>query len=58
LKLVNRFHPLRVSAEHEDIGLNLTEHGEADAADISIDSAAQIDRTENARFPSANQGLS
>jgi Amt family ammonium transporter len=58
LKLVNRFHPLRVSAEHEDIGLNLTEHGEADAADISIDGAAQSDRTENARFLSANKGLS
>ena len=30
LKLVNSFHRLRVSAEHEDIGLNLSEHGEVE----------------------------
>ena len=28
LKLINSFHRLRVSVEHEDIGLNLSEHGE------------------------------
>jgi len=30
LKLVNSFHRLRVSADHEDIGLNLSEHGEVE----------------------------
>ncbi len=30
LKLVNSFHRLRVSAAHEDIGLNLSEHGEVE----------------------------
>ncbi|MFT7556006.1 MAG: hypothetical protein ACI9LO_002330, partial [Planctomycetota bacterium] len=30
LKLINSFHRLRVSAEHEDIGLNLSEHGEVE----------------------------
>jgi Amt family ammonium transporter len=34
LKGVNYIYPLRVSAEHEDIGLNVTEHGETDADDI------------------------
>ena len=30
LKLINSFHHLRVSAEHEEIGLNLSEHGEVE----------------------------
>ena len=30
LKGVNHFYTLRVSAEHEDMGLNLTEHGEVE----------------------------
>ena len=34
LKGVNYIHPLRVSAEHEDIGLNVTEHGETEDYDI------------------------
>ena len=34
LKSVNAIHPLRVSAEHEDIGLNETEHGETEDYDI------------------------
>jgi Amt family ammonium transporter len=34
LKGVNYVHPLRVSAEHEDIGLNVTEHGETEDYDI------------------------
>jgi Amt family ammonium transporter len=34
LKGVNYIHPLRVSAEHEDIGLNVSEHGETDDDDI------------------------
>jgi Amt family ammonium transporter len=35
LKGVNTIYPLRVSAEHEDIGLNVAEHGEADDDDIA-----------------------
>ncbi len=35
LKGVNYIHPLRVSAEHEDIGLNVSEHGESEDDDIS-----------------------
>ena len=34
LKSLNTIHPLRVSAEHEDIGLNETEHGETEDYDI------------------------
>ena len=34
MKAVNRVYPLRVSAEHEDIGLNLAEHGELEEHDI------------------------
>jgi Amt family ammonium transporter len=34
LKGVNYIYPLRVSAEHEDIGLNVTEHGETEDYDI------------------------
>ena len=34
MKAVNRVYPLRVSAEHEDIGLNLSEHGELEEHDI------------------------
>jgi ammonium transporter, Amt family len=34
LKLVDRVYPLRVSAEHELIGLNLAEHGELEDFDI------------------------
>ena len=34
LKLINRLHPLRVSADHEDIGLNLAEHGELEDFEI------------------------
>ncbi len=34
LKGVNTIYPLRVSAEHEDIGLNVTEHGETEDYDI------------------------
>jgi Amt family ammonium transporter len=34
MKAVNRVYPLRVSAEHEDIGLNLAEHGEQEEHDI------------------------
>jgi Amt family ammonium transporter len=30
LKIIDRFSPLRVSAEHEAMGLNLAEHGEED----------------------------
>jgi Amt family ammonium transporter len=30
LKLVNRIYPLRVSADHELLGLNLAEHGEVE----------------------------
>ena len=33
LKLINRAHPLRVSAEHEEVGLNLAEHGEVEDFD-------------------------
>ena len=33
MKAVNRVYPLRVSAEHEDIGLNLAEHGELEEHD-------------------------
>lgn len=36
LKLVNRIHPLRVSPEHEEIGLNLAEHGEVEDFDQPI----------------------
>jgi Amt family ammonium transporter len=34
MKAVNRVYPLRVSAEHEDVGLNLAEHGELEEHDI------------------------
>ncbi|TNG01099.1 MAG: ammonium transporter [Gammaproteobacteria bacterium] len=33
MKAVNRVYPLRVSAKHEDIGLNLAEHGELEEHD-------------------------
>jgi Amt family ammonium transporter len=59
LKLINSFHRLRVSAEHEDIGLNLSEHGEVEdmeavhlppgvglATDGTISSNADIKRHE------------
>jgi Amt family ammonium transporter len=58
LKLVDRFHPLRVSAEHEDIGLNITEHGEIDASDLPIDHAGKIEMTDSSNLLSSNQGLS
>ena len=64
LKLVNNFHRLRVSADHEDIGLNLAEHGEVEdteavhlpsgvglAADGTIISNAEIKRLENNPSP-------
>jgi Amt family ammonium transporter len=60
LKLVNSFHRLRVSADHEDIGLNLSEHGEVEdmeavhlppgvglSADGAIISNAEIKRLDN-----------
>jgi Amt family ammonium transporter len=60
LKLIDGFHRLRVSAEHEDIGLNLSEHGEVEdmeavhlppgaglAADGTITSQAEIKRLDN-----------
>jgi len=34
MKAVNRVYPLRVSAEHEDVGLNLAEHGELEEHDF------------------------
>ncbi|MCZ6883057.1 MAG: ammonium transporter [Gammaproteobacteria bacterium] len=59
LKLVNSFYRLRVSADHEEIGLNLSEHGEVEdmeavhlpagtglAADGTIISIAEIKRNE------------
>ena len=59
LKLVNSFYRLRVSADHEEIGLNLSEHGEIEdmeavhlpagtglAADGTIISIAEIKRIE------------
>jgi len=59
LKLVNSFYRLRVSADHEEIGLNLSEHGEVEdmeavhlptgtglAADGTIISNAEIKRIE------------
>jgi len=59
LKLINSIHRLRVSAEHEDIGLNLSEHGEVEdteavhlppgaglASDGTIRSNADIKRHE------------
>ena len=59
LKLVNSFYRLRVSADHEEIGLNLSEHGEVEdmeavhlpagtglAADGTIISIAEIKRIE------------
>ena len=36
LKLINRAHPLRVSAEHEEVGLNLAEHGEVEDFDTPL----------------------
>ena len=59
LKLIDRIHRLRVSAEHEEIGLNLSEHGEVEdteavhlppgaglASDGTIRSNADIKRHE------------
>jgi len=64
LKLVNSFYPLRVSADHEDIGLNLSEHGEAEemeavhlptgvglAADGTIISNAEIKQLDSNPSP-------
>ncbi len=31
--MINKFHPLRVSAAHEDLGLNISEHGEDEDPD-------------------------
>jgi Amt family ammonium transporter len=64
LKLVNSFHRLRVSADHEDIGLNVSEHGEVEdmeavhlppgfglAADGTIISNAKIKRLDSNPSP-------
>ena len=64
LKLINSFHRLRVSAEHEDIGLNLTEHGEVEdveavhlpsgaglASDGTITTNAEIKQLDNNPSP-------
>jgi Amt family ammonium transporter len=49
LKLINVFHRLRVSAEHEDIGLNLSEHGE--------DMGIETDRLPPSARPAANMTM-
>ena len=36
MRAINRISPLRVSPEHEDIGLNLAEHGELEEVDITV----------------------
>jgi Amt family ammonium transporter len=45
---VNRVYPLRVSAEHEDIGLNLAEHGEQEEHDIIGPDAEVVASTRDA----------
>jgi Amt family ammonium transporter len=39
LILVDKVHGLRVSAEHEELGLNLSEHGEIEEADVMMQTA-------------------
>ncbi|MCD6389237.1 MAG: ammonium transporter [Desulfobulbaceae bacterium] len=48
MKAVNRVYPLRVSAEHEDIGLNLAEHGEQEEHDIIWPDAEVVASTRDA----------
>ena len=48
MKAVNRMYPLRVSAEHEDVGLNLSEHGELEEHDIFDPVAEDVVTTRDA----------
>lgn len=46
LRIINTVLPLRVSAEHEMIGLNITEHGESGDLDVQLDEVATIRASE------------
>lgn len=46
LRIINNVLPLRVSAKHEMIGLNITEHGESGDLDVQLDEVAAIRASE------------